>query len=157
MPLGLPLQLGNVSPLFGDAFAGREQGQRHSLGSQSMKLSGAGFIQFPAQRRVDDSVDCSCRPWPHGSLHTSARNIAQASYFNIIRPRDALQTADVLHVFSCEHLLYNDLDVWCHGSSWPQPNTCPHDTRANRHGAVEAPSLAFRQLFRGDRTEACRG
>jgi len=96
LPLGLPLQFGNASPLFGNAFAGREQGQRYGLGTQSMKLPGARLIQFPTQRRIDDCFDRLCRPWPHGSLHTSARNNAQIPYLNILQPRDALQTADVL-------------------------------------------------------------
>ena len=99
MPLGLPLQSGNARPLFGDAFADGEQGQRHGLGPQSMKLPGAGLIQFPAQRRIDDRLDRFCRPWPHGSLHTNARTSAQVAYFNILGLRAPLQTADLLPLF----------------------------------------------------------
>ena len=43
--------------LFGDVLADREQGQCHGLRPQTIKPSGAGFIQFPAQRHIDDGIE----------------------------------------------------------------------------------------------------
>jgi hypothetical protein len=81
----LPLQGGDHSILFGDVLAGRKpcprakrrNGQCRGLRPQIVKPSGVGFIQFPAQRRVDDGVDGFRRPWLHEGLHTRAAPKAQ--------------------------------------------------------------------------------
>ena len=93
---GCPLQFSNAHFLFSDALAGGEHGQQHGLQPQGVKLAGARFIQFAAERGLDNGIKRFCRPWLHDSLHTSAQAMAQVAYFNIFPPFLALQMADVL-------------------------------------------------------------
>ena len=78
---------------------GEDKAQQTEAGSAMLARVSSSF---PAQRRFDDSPDRSYRPSSHGSLNTSARNSGQIPHFlDILRSRDALQTADVLPPNTC--------------------------------------------------------
>ena len=94
MRLGRPLQLG-------DAFTGGHKRERDRFGPEPVQSLGLLLGQLSAQGGFNQSLRrrSLCLPWPHHCLDTSAWTLAQVAYFNIFRPRLALQTADLLPLF----------------------------------------------------------
>ena len=90
MRWGCPLQLG-------DALAGREQGKCENFGVLVGQPSGLCLGKCTAQRSLDQTVcGLAVNRRRHERMNKRAWRPAQVAYFDIFRPRLALQTADLL-------------------------------------------------------------